>query len=666
MEEYDMALMDKFRRNKPQPPGTAKGSPDDTQRMMSMLNEPPQGDMTPEADNGERVPTITDADVRRLEDVLLKYKSGKTVLENRIIENEQWFKMKHWDYIRGNREQSLNPEPTSAYLFNAIANKHADFMDNYPEITALPREPEDQSDAELLTDVLPVLYEQNDFRSVYSDVAWYKLKFGTGVYGQFFNARKMNGLGDIDIRKGDMLSLFWEPGIADIQRSRYMFGVDTIDNELLAQQFPKIKHKLSSSPTLDVAKFIYTDNVDTSGKSVIVDCYYHVSKGYRDLLHYIKFCNGTLLYASENDPNCDETGFYNHGMYPYVFDVLFPEEGSPAGFGYIDVAKNPQMYVDKLDQYIMMAAARAANPKFFRKGSGNVNIEEYNDPSKTFVTVDGTGDPRESVFPVPANPVDSSAVQVRMAKIDELKENASNRDYNQGGTTKGVTSGVALATLQEAGNKLSRDMIAASFSAYEKLNLMSIKNLGQFYTEDRMFRVIGKDGAIKFASINGQRLSQKPQGSAYGIDLGYREPIFDIKVRAQRSSPYSAATENDRAMQLYTAGFFRPDNADQALGALDMMTFEGIEQMRQRIQQNGTLYQKLQQLAPLVLAMAQQLDALQGTQYTAQVAQILGLQMQQGQTGSTQGGKAMSTIQSEGSSRVQQIGAARAQVGGAA
>ena len=40
-------------------------------------------------------------------------------------------------------------------------------------------------------------------------------------------------------------------------------------------------------------------------------------------------------------------------------------------------------------------------------------------------------------------------------------------------------------------------------------------------------------------------------------------------------------------------GFFAPQNADAALAALEMMDFEGIEKVRQRVRQNGTLAQKL-------------------------------------------------------------------------
>ena len=64
---------------------------------------------------------------------------------------------------------------------------------------------------------------------------------------------------------------------------------------------------------------------------------------------YCKFCNGVVLYASQNDPARAGSGLYDHGQYPVVFDPLFVEEDSPAGFGYIDVMKDCQTAIDKMN-----------------------------------------------------------------------------------------------------------------------------------------------------------------------------------------------------------------------------------------------------------------------------------------------------------------------------
>ena len=60
-------------------------------------------------------------------------------------------------------------------------------------------------------------------------------------------------------------------------------------------------------------------------------------------------------------------------------------------------------------------------------------------------------------------------------------------------------------------------------------------------------------------------------------------------------------------------GFFAPANADAALAALDMMDFEGIEKVRQRVSENGTLYQQLQQMAQQMQKMAAIIDQQNGT-----------------------------------------------------
>ena len=60
---------------------------------------------------------------------LQKYKEGKANLEQRIISNEQWYKIRHWECMR---DKTSDIQPSSAWLFNCLANKHADAMDNYP------------------------------------------------------------------------------------------------------------------------------------------------------------------------------------------------------------------------------------------------------------------------------------------------------------------------------------------------------------------------------------------------------------------------------------------------------------------------------------------------------------------------------------------------------
>jgi hypothetical protein len=212
-------------------------------------------------------------------------------------------------------------------------------MDNYPELSCC-QGAERPGQRQEPFQRAAVILEYNDYEQTYSDNWWEKLNHGTGAYGVFWKAEKENGLGDIDIREIDLLKLFWEPGITDIQKSRNLFIVELVDEDLLDQQYPDHKGRLKGN-AVDVKEYIYDDTVDTQGKSVVVDWYYKVkSPDGRTLLHYVKFVGDELLYASENDPEYRERGFYDHGQYPVVLDVMFPEKGTPVGFGYVAICKD--------------------------------------------------------------------------------------------------------------------------------------------------------------------------------------------------------------------------------------------------------------------------------------------------------------------------------------
>ena len=75
--------------------------------------------------------------------------------------------------------------------------------------------------------------------------------------------------------------------------------------------------------------------------------------------------------------------------------------------------------------------------------------------------------------------------------------------------------------------------------------------------------------------------------------MGFRLPMFDIEITAQKQSPYSKMSQNELALQFYNAGFFNPQMAPQALACLDMMDFDRKNFVMQKIAQNGALMQAI-------------------------------------------------------------------------
>ncbi len=573
----------------------------------------------------QRLP-ISKPEIAEAMQTLQTYKSHKANLEKRLVENQQWYKLRQWECLRREKHKEGDVEPASAWLLNSIQNKHADAMDNFPSANILPREQGDEEEARKLTSILPVVLDQCRFEDTYSMVMDDKLQGGTGVYGVFWNSHALNGLGDIEITSVDLISLFWESGITDIQQSRNLFYVTLQDNDLLEEQYPELKDKLSN-PTMEMNLYMYDDTVDTNGKSAVVDWYYKKQQDGRTVLHYCKFVAGQSepLFATENEPEYAERGWYDHGLYPFVFDPLMRCKGTPTGFGYIDVGKSAQEYIDRGDQAILQNLLFNARPRHFIRSDGSVNEEEFADASKDFIHVDGNLG-ADSILPVRTSPLSGIYVTILSNKIQELKETTGNRDVSNGGTSGGATAASAIAAMQEAGSKLSRDFNKGSFRAFREVILLCIELIRQFYSIPRQFRILGSNGKTAYEDYSNEGIRE--QSYTVRGEEAIRLPLFDIEVTAEKQSSYTKMAQNELALQLYGAGFFAPNNADSALACLDMMDFHGRDDVLNRVKQNATLLQMLQETQQMAMSLAQQVDAMRGTNLAA------GLQQQIGAAGS--------------------------------
>ena len=554
--------------------------------------------------------TIGTDSIKRAGTLLEKYRQGKISLDQRIVESEKWYRLRHWDTFSGDKTRA---HPGSAWLFNAIANKHADAMDNYPEPNILPRAEDDKIAADALSDIVPVVLERNDYEHVYSNAWWQKLKSGTSVKGIFWNPRKLNGLGDIDIQLIDPLNLFWEPGVTDIQDSPNLFHLSLVDYREINALFPSANVK-GGGYMGEVNQYQYDDDIDTTDKVVVVDWYYkRINESGKTILHFCKYTGDTVLFASENMDAYNETGWYNHGMYPFVFDVLFPVVGSPCGFGQIDINKDAQEQIDKMNQAIVEnTIVTSKKRRLVNVSSLNINLDDLTDITKDVIP--STGPIDESNFRELSNdPLPGICVNVLNNKIEEIKETSGNRDFSQGGTASGVTAASAIAALMEAGSKLSRDMIKGSYRAFTQECYIVIELIRQFYDAPRKFRITGKQE--EYVEFDNSML--KPHMvSSFGQTVSY-EPVFDISVVPQKKSPFSKVSQNELAKEFFQMGFFNPQMSDQALACIDMMDFDGKDRIVANIQQNGTMYQTIMMMQQQMAKMAAIIDSQNGTDILA-------------------------------------------------
>lgn len=542
------------------------------------------------------VQPIGEQQIHELMQILTKYRSGKNSVDSRIIAAENWWKLRN-DVEEGKDGHGKEGfRAKSGWLHNVITNKHADMMDAYPEPNILPREEGDKLEAAMLSKIIPVVLEKNQFEATYNKVTWSKGKTGTGVYKVIWDKDKLNGLGDISVTKCNILNLFWEPGVEDIQQSKYFFEVDFQDEDDLREMFPdKLPEGKNIPKDFITSKFRYDDHVDTTNKVPVINAYYHK----RGTLHYILFVPGTVLYASENDPERARDGWYDHGQYPYVFDVLFPIEGSPCGYGYVDLCKAPQTEIDLLKTAYVENAMVGAKPRYFRKANCGINTQQFLDLNQTVIDVEGTLN-EDNLKPIVHNGLDGNYIDMLQLTINELRETSGNTETATGTTSNGVTAASAIAALQEASGKGSRDSIKGSYRAYSEVTYLVIELIRQFYNAPRQFRILGDGGEEMFFSYSNEGLQPKPQMFAEP-----RVPEFDIRVVPQKRSAYTKMSNNELALQFYGAGFFDPQRTDQALACLAMMDFDNIDDVRKIIKQHGTMAERFNMLLQVAMLLAQ-------------------------------------------------------------
>lgn len=580
-------------------------------------------------------PKIGSEEVMKASEILRKYKAGKARLEQKIIANEQFWKLRQWNYMN---DGTTDFKPATPWLWSCIQSRYSDAMDSYPTCNFQPRQQDDKIEAQKLSSIVPVILEQNRYEDVYSDVVWYTLKHGGSIQGVFWDGSKHNGLGDISIKKIDFINLFWEPGITDIQESQNIFNTELVSNILLEQRYPQCVGKLGTQ-SVTLAKYLYDDNVDTSDKSVVIDWYYHTYVKGKKTLQYVKYVNNIVLYATENEINPPEKvivdpetripltiptgealatrGLYDHALYPFVTMALYPVEGSICGYGLTDVGRDTQIQIDQLNKAITDNAVEGASPRYFVKGDGTINLEEYADKSKKFVHVEGNiGE--ENIRPMDTKQLDSIYVNFLNQKIEELKYVTSNQDSNNGVAPSGVTAASAIAALQETAGKNARSSNKTFHRAYRDVCYQIVELIRQFYDIPRTFRIMPDGIKEQFIQYDNSGIVAQQQ-MTMGADIGLRLPEFDIDVTSEKANPYKKMEINELALNFYNQGFFNPQMTDQALACLNMMDFTKKEEVMQKIQENGTLAEMLVLYQQMALQFANQINPMMGEQVANQI-----------------------------------------------
>lgn len=504
-------------------------------------------------------------DFEKMKSCYVQYRASLSGFRERVKQSRLWFKQQQTEYKSVTEAGAGRPQSHSGHIFNAIQYKHADLMDNYPAANILPREPKDEESAKVLTEIVPFILERCAFKRTYDLNLYNKLISGTAAYGVFFNPDAEGGRGDIEVKDVELLNLTWQPDAVSLSESKYIFYDTFMDAEDFCAVYDNLEG-VSMQMQYDEQKELAGE--DAYRTVVITDAYYKkLEKGGRRILHFARFSGSRVLFSSEDEGKQFQNGFYAHGEYPFIFDLLNPVPGELTGLGIVDVAKDMQAYIDRLDEAINRKCLICAQDRYFFSENSGVNEDEFLDVSRPLVHVRGSLDETRAA-PLNVAQLPHYIVEHRNNKIAELKEITGNRDFSQGGSSGGVTAASAITALQTASEKLVRDAVTFSYIAFEKIVRLVVELIREFYDEPRIFRVVGDDGRNVYRSVSSGELF-----------AGNEQSVFDISLSVEKNNPYQRATHNQLILELNNAGLLNPDNFENASFILKNLNFDGKDKL---------------------------------------------------------------------------------------
>ena len=183
-------------RQQTEPIRQQKEQPDREQKMKQSRQPNEQsGEYRPEryrpkenkeqTEQQQRTPTephFTPDKVSEVLQILHEYKDGKTSVDMKATENQEWWRLRHWNVIHGKTEAGkAKVDVGSAWAVNSILNKHADLMDSFPKANVLAREADDEEEAQILSKILPAIEEHTDAEQVYNTAGYDFLIDGTAI-----------------------------------------------------------------------------------------------------------------------------------------------------------------------------------------------------------------------------------------------------------------------------------------------------------------------------------------------------------------------------------------------------------------------------------------------------------------------------------------------------
>ena len=472
----------------------------------------------------------------------------------RIYRGDHWFDVPQTD--------PNEPRPVTPVIHSAIENVQADLDDLVPEaiVTA------DSTDCAELAETLTRIVRENHLNCAYDEqyraMTHDLLVCGYCIQEIGYDPEALSGMDSAYIRHADVGSVLFDPLVSDLQEGRAVFKYVRRTRDWFREHYPKEAETLSEDgPYMDTdGDGVLTPRLERS--IMLIECWQRRfdRKTGKYSVHIVKLAGGRILEDSRSEY---PEGVYRHGKYPFVVTALFPRKGSPLGYGFVDMYETSQRYSDKLDQTVMKNALLSSHNKLLVTSASGFDADDLRDWSKEV----HIGDNLNGVTWFATAPLPAYLIRYIADMRDSIKEDSGANEWSRGMTNYGVTSGTAIAALQEKSSKRARMAAKSLHSAFR----MAVE---QELELEREF-ALGLRAVKTYIDRADPEGASRAEAAARRIMNEEEAPIsIRVTVKVQKDTGFSAIAHNDTVFRLVETGMITPEVG------LELIVFEGKEQAK--------------------------------------------------------------------------------------
>lgn len=459
----------------------------------------------------------------------------------RYRRNEKFLLLKDWEGVPAAHPNE--PQPVTPVLFSTKENLLADINEARPTVEVTAQSAGYAQKAQRIAQVAKFYLDQRQFSRSFETASDNALVYGPFILEVFWDPTLRGGMGDINIQPCDARTFLADPGVEEINDSPCVIRVNAAQRSMLMALYPDKAQELTQCAQQN-AREALPPGEEEMDKASVLDFWwreYHAPKDEpaRFTVNFARICGDVLLEKKRD--------VYAHGRYPFCINSVFRVPGRLFGMSLYDVFADTQSVIDVLDQAVVKNALMASHPKKLVARRAGVDREGLSDMLCEVVEADSiTPDALRWQESLPLPP---QIPAILADKIDMLKDESGQNQFNRGEGGRGVTAASAIASLQEAGSKRSRLIISRIYEAVQDAAELLVALIAERIGPYDVFVITNDLGqsrevtlrADDFVLPDAQRLS------------------YTVNVRVEKEAGRQSTVFNELMTQLIDSGRVMPE-----------------------------------------------------------------------------------------------------------